>query len=428
MTRPADNTAIRERVPAKQRLVARSALFDVLSGAARGQVVLLCAPPGSGKTVLLRSWAESKATSDRVAWVSVERGEADAQHFWLSLVDAFAGAVREQGLVERVERDAGVPRRGRDRPAAGRPRRARGAGAAGRRRSPRAAMHRTALRLLEHFLSRVPSQVQVVLSTREDPGLGLHRLRLTGDLVEIRGNDLRFSLEETRGLLEAGGIALPDAAVARLHERTEGWAAGLRLAAISLESHPDRERFVTEFSGSERTVAAYLLAEVLEGQPAEVRDLLLRTSILDRVSGPLADFLTGGSGSEAHPAAARRRERVRVVGRRRPVVVPLSPSVRRPLAARAAAARPATIGAAPPGGRRVARGARRHGRGDPPRAGGGRLAGRVAHARRQLRQPGLRRPPGDASRPAGRPSRRMPPTRTRSSRSPSRRPGSTTAC
>ena len=86
--------------------------------------------------------------------------------------------------------------------------------------------------------------------------------------------------------------------MALLHERTEGWAAGLRLAAISLADHPDPERFVTEFSGSERTVAGYLLAEVLERQPAEVRELLLRTSILERVSGPLADVLTGGSGSE----------------------------------------------------------------------------------------------------------------------------------
>ena len=296
MTRPADNTATRERVPAKQQLVARSALFDVLSAAAPGQVVLLCAPPGSGKTILLRSWAESEVAADRVAWVSVERGEEDAQHFWLSLVDAFAGAVHAQGLVERVSatpafRGEDVINRLLD--------------DLGRLEEPVLLvvddLHElnapAALRLLENFLSRVPPQVQVVLATREDPGLGLHRLRLTGDLVEIRGNDLRFSLEETRGLLEAGGIALPDAAVARLHERTEGWAAGLRLAAISLESHPDRERFVTEFSGSERTVAAYLLAEVLEGQPTEVRDLLLRTSILDRVSGPLADFMTGGSSS-----------------------------------------------------------------------------------------------------------------------------------
>ena len=88
-------------------------------------------------------------------------------------------------------------------------------------------------------------------------------------------------------------------ALASLHERTEGWAAGLRLAAISLAAHPNPERFVSEFSGSERTVAGYLLAEVLERQPPEVRDLLLRTSILERVSGPLADALTGGTGAEA---------------------------------------------------------------------------------------------------------------------------------
>ena len=95
------------------------------------------------------------------------------------------------------------------------------------------------------------------------------------------------------------GITLSDQAVASLHERTEGWPAGLRLAAISLTAHPDPERFVSEFSGSERTVAGYLLAEVLERQPPEVRDLLLRTSILERVSGPLADVLTGGTGAEA---------------------------------------------------------------------------------------------------------------------------------
>ena len=99
--------------------------------------------------------------------------------------------------------------------------------------------------------------------------------------------------------MDSSGVTLSDAALALLHERTEGWAAGLRLAAISLASHPDPERFVAEFCGSERTVAGYLLAEVLERQPPEVRELLLRTSILERVSGPLADALTGGKGSEA---------------------------------------------------------------------------------------------------------------------------------
>ena len=142
----------------------------------------------------------------------------------------------------------------------------------------------------------MPAKLRLVLGSRQEPELGLHRLRLSGRLVEIRDADLRFSRDETQALLEASDIRLSDEAVALLHERTEGWVAGLRLAAISLAGHPDPERFVTEFCGSERTVAGYLLAEVLERQPVEVRDLLLRTSILDRVSGPLADFLTGSSG------------------------------------------------------------------------------------------------------------------------------------
>ena len=156
-----------------------------------------------------------------------------------------------------------------------------------------------ALAWLEMLLRRLPARLRVVLATREEPALGLHRLRLAGELAELRGPDLRFSLDETRSLLRASGITLSDTGLDSLQERTEGWPAGLRLAAISLTTHPDPERFVSEFSGSERTVAGYLLAEVLERQPPEVRDLLLRTSILERVSGPLADALTGGTGAEA---------------------------------------------------------------------------------------------------------------------------------
>ena len=129
-------------------------------------------------------------------------------------------------------------------------------------------------------------------------GCGLHQLRLAGELAEIRAADLRFSERETRELLDASGIALSEAGAALLHQRTEGWAAGLRLAAISLAGHPDPERFVAEFSGSDRTVAEYLIAEMLDRQPPDVQDLLLRTSLLDRVNGELADLLTGRPGSE----------------------------------------------------------------------------------------------------------------------------------
>ena len=282
------------RAPA-DRFLARPALFERLSAAAPGTVTLVCAPAGSGKTVLLRSWAAEE--DEAVAWVTVERGERDAQRFWLSLIDALADAAGDE-VIERVSPAPSF------------------AGAAVVERL-QAQLERLeeplelviddlhelgtddALAWLELLLARVPAQLRVLLATREEAALGLHRLRVAGELTELRGPDLRFSLDETRGLLRASGIRVSDTAVAALQERTEGWPAGVRLAAISLSSHPDPERFVSEFSGSERTVAGYLLAEVLERQPTEVRDLLLRTAILERVSGPLADALTGGTGSEA---------------------------------------------------------------------------------------------------------------------------------
>ena len=140
--------------------------------------------------------------------------------------------------------------------------------------------------------------MHAILATRRDLRLGLHQLRLAGELTEIRAADLRFTERETRELLTASGIALSEPGTALLYQQTEGWAAGLRLAAISLAGHPDPERFVVGFSGSDRTVAEYLMAEMLERQPAEVQDLLLRTSLLDRVNGELADVLTGRPGSE----------------------------------------------------------------------------------------------------------------------------------
>jgi LuxR family maltose regulon positive regulatory protein len=145
---------------------------------------------------------------------------------------------------------------------------------------------------------RAPGHLRFVLATRHDVRLGLHRLRLEGELTEIREAHLTFTLDEARSLFEAAGVQLSDAALASLHARTEGWAAGLALAALSLVAHPDPDRFAAEFSGSERTVAEYLLVEVLDRQPGPVRRLLLRTSLLERVNGALADLLTGEPGSE----------------------------------------------------------------------------------------------------------------------------------
>jgi LuxR family maltose regulon positive regulatory protein len=126
----------------------------------------------------------------------------------------------------------------------------------------------------------------------------LHQLRLADEIAELRAGDLRFTERETRDLLAASGIGLSDAGAAALCHRTEGWAAGLRLAVISLGIHPDPERFVDEFSGTDRAIGEYLMGEMLERQPSEVRSMLLRTSLVDRVNGELADLLAGRSGSE----------------------------------------------------------------------------------------------------------------------------------
>ena len=281
--------------PGLDGVVPRPGLFERLGASAR--VTVLSAPPGSGKTVLLRSWVGEPGRAGRVAWVAVGRGEQDPQRFWLSVLGALRGTSAGSGLVRELTAApdldgwAVVERLLKD-------------------LTPLADrlwlviddMHELrsaeALAQLELLVMRAPPELRFVLATRHDLRLGLHRLRLEGELSEIRTADLQFTRAEARELLTAAGVALPEPALAMLHERAEGWAAGLRLAALSLAGHEDPERFAAEFSGSERTVADYLLAEVLERQPDEVRRLLLRTSVLERVSGPLADALTGGSGGE----------------------------------------------------------------------------------------------------------------------------------
>ena len=155
-----------------------------------------------------------------------------------------------------------------------------------------------ALAQLEHLLAVLPRSARVVLSSRRDPPIRLHQLRLADDVAEIRAGDLRFTERETRELLAASGISLSDSGAAALHQRTEGWAAGLRLAVISLSGHPDPEGLVDEFSGTDRAIREYLMAEMLERQPSEVQSMLLRTSLVERLNGELADVLAGRSGSE----------------------------------------------------------------------------------------------------------------------------------
>jgi LuxR family maltose regulon positive regulatory protein len=283
--------------PAAPRLIDRDALVAALDRAAASKVTIISAPAGSGKTSLLRAWADRPGLSRRLALVQVRRGQQDAHQFWLTLLGAIRHAT---GTDDGAELPAATP----DFNATAMVDRVLSELADARGgvtlviddlhelRSPEAPAQLTGL------LTRLPPNARAILATRHDVRLQLHRLRLAGELAEIRAADLRFSERETRELLDASGIALSEAGAALLHQRTEGWAAGLRLAALSLVGHRDPERFVAEFSGSDRTVAEYLIAEMLERQPPDVQQLLLRTSLLDRVNGELADLLTDRPGSE----------------------------------------------------------------------------------------------------------------------------------
>jgi LuxR family transcriptional regulator, maltose regulon positive regulatory protein len=275
--------------------VSRCALFRRLAEAER--VVQISAPAGSGKTVLIRSWIAEAGLARHAAWVPVDSEEHDPRRFWISVADALRDTAAGSALVRPLTAAPGLD----------------GWAVVERLLTDLALLEdrlwlviddahllgsAEVLPQLELLVLRAPPELRFVLVTRHDLPLGLYRLRLEGELTEIRTADLRFSLAEARALFGTTGVELPDEALARLHERTEGWAAGLRLAALSLAGHPDPERFATHFSGTDRTVVEYLLAEVLDRQSEEVRLLLLRTSMLERVSGPLADVLTGRSGGE----------------------------------------------------------------------------------------------------------------------------------
>ena len=254
-------------------------------------MTLISAPAGSGKTMLVSTWLDGGRD---VAWVGVERDETDPIRFWAAVMDALraSGAVAGDDPLATL---TPAPAGGQDEFLARL--------LDGLDRLPGELLlviddlhelrSAAAIQGLEQLLGAAPIQLRTIVISRRDPKLGLHRLRLAGDLLELRAADLHFTAEEAGELLAGSGIDVAASDVSRLHERTEGWAAGLRLAALSLARHDAPARFVAEFSGSERTVADYLLDEVLASQPPEVRSLLLRTCILERVNGPLADLLTG---------------------------------------------------------------------------------------------------------------------------------------
>jgi LuxR family maltose regulon positive regulatory protein len=282
-------------------LLDRDDLLRLLDRAVAKPLTVVSAPPGSGKTSLLRAWAGRSAKARRVAFVSVERDQQNERRFWCAVLDAVRDAALSTACepssasASTAEADVDV-----DQVIDG--------VLAQIATYPEPAvliiddLHELrsteALTQLERLIANLPGTARVVLSSRRDPPIRLHRFRLADAIAEIRAGDLRFTEAETRELLAGSAIGLSGEGVAALHRRTEGWAAGLRLAVISLTGHRDPERFVAEFSGTDRVVGEYLMAEMLERQPAEVQRMLLRTSLVDRMNGELADLLAGRPGSE----------------------------------------------------------------------------------------------------------------------------------
>jgi LuxR family maltose regulon positive regulatory protein len=277
--------------------VERPRLGERLDAGVRGAVTLLSAPAGWGKTTLLGSWVRTGRPAYPVGWLTLEADDT-GDRFWAYLEAALAmaletaderrgdgrwappdhpGALADETFLARLAaaltgltdpvvlvlddfdrvHDASVP--------------------AG----------------LEFLVRHAAARLRLVIATRTDPPLPLPRWRLTGELTELRAPELAFLRCETAELLERHDLLPTDADVRALHARTEGWAAALRLAALSLRGHPEPARFVAEFGGDDRQVADYLAGEILGDQPAEVRETLLCTSVLQRVCGPLADALTG---------------------------------------------------------------------------------------------------------------------------------------
>ncbi len=279
-------------------LIIRKRLLDVLDAGARGPLVALSAPAGAGKTILLATWIQTRRPPGPVAWLSLDADDNDASRLAADLLVAL--------------RAAGVIRRGTALHRLGPPRGARADaflatlvnGLAKLRTHFVLALDDVheltspqAMAMLDFLARHAPQQCHLILSGRADPPLAVERLRVSGALTELRGADLAFDREETGKLCRQLDLGLRDVDVDTLWRRTEGWAAALRLAGLSVQAHREPERFVAQLAGTDRAMADYLVSEVLTHAPAERRAFMLRTCIVDSLTPELGDALTGMEGS-----------------------------------------------------------------------------------------------------------------------------------
>jgi LuxR family maltose regulon positive regulatory protein len=292
-------TATKLQIPrARSGLVPRDRLVALLIAAAEAKLALVEAPVGSGKTTLLAEWQASSEEERPFAWFSLDRADNDPVRFLEGVIAALqrvAPGVGQRALVDLAGpaslMDVVVPSLVND------------LTAVSRRlvlvlddyhliANPR--IHEAVTFLLDHQ----PDTLELAVATRAEPRLPLGRLRVRRELVEIRAAELRFTDDEAAALLNRSlGFELDAADIARLQDRTEGWAAGLQLAALSLSGREDVGEFIASFAGDDRPVVDYLGFEVLDGQTPDVRNFLLATSIVDRLCGSLCDHVTGRADS-----------------------------------------------------------------------------------------------------------------------------------
>lgn len=308
MARTAPLLATKLHAPAvRPNLVSRPRLLARLDGALAARLTLVSAPAGAGKTTLLSDWLSHRSCLS--AWVSLDVADSDPARFFSYVMAAVEGAVPGSAAPAQLLLGPAHP-------------------------PPLepvltlwlnglCALDRHLVLVLDDYhlidapavhgamgflLDRLPPKLHVVIATRVDPALPLAKLRGRGQLLEVRGSDLRFTCDEAAAFLEQTmGLALSPEDIATLEARTEGWIAGLQMAALSMQGRSDVSALAKAFSGSHHYVLDYLAEEVLERQPQEVQEFLLHTCILERLTAPLCQAVTGRPGAQAMLEGLERR-------------------------------------------------------------------------------------------------------------------------
>jgi LuxR family maltose regulon positive regulatory protein len=282
----------------RKDLVERQEPVQRLIAAAPAKLVLVDAPAGFGKTTLVAQWQVSRMERRPFAWLTLDDGENDPSRLWRHIMHALQraspGLIGEEKPQELQVHDPDIT--GSVLPVLLNELASLTAPVVlvldGYQAITEPACHEQ----MTFFLVHLPPSAQVVLITRTDPPLPIARLRAAGEMFELRARELRFSPAEAALFVQrmsAAELSLSDIAV--LVERTEGWPAGLYLAALSLRGHPSPSAFVGQFSGDNKFITDFLAEEVLSRQPAEIRQFLVRTSILSRFSAPLCDAVIGSA-------------------------------------------------------------------------------------------------------------------------------------